>query len=277
MKKILVPCDFSTQSFEAFKTALKLAEKTKGEVILLHAIYIPTYYDPVMVGDPVMFNPQLTTQLEEDAKKRFNEWTKLKVTQAKVQLEIVWANVLFSVIKTIEDKNIDLVVMGTSGASGLSGFFIGSNTEKIVRHSPVPVVAIHDLIDFSSLKNILLPSTLTLNQSDFVKKLKELQQLFHAHLHILFINTPGDFKQDREVTEMMEEFIKHYQLSNYTFHVKNNATVENGIADFVAHEKIDLIAMATHARKGIAHLFNTNITEDVVNHLRTSVWSYRLK
>lgn len=165
--------------------------------------------------------------------------------------------------------------MGTSGTSGLKEIFIGSNTEKVVRFSPVPVLTVRLASSLQAVKHILVPSTLDLNQTDFIKKLKELQEFFDATLHVLLINTPIHFRSDAEGREALEAFVKHYKLSNVKLHFRNYTHEDSSILTFAISEKMDMIAMATHARKGLAH--TGSITENVVNHLQTPIWTYRLQ
>jgi nucleotide-binding universal stress UspA family protein len=107
--------------------------------------------------------------------------------------------------------------------------------------------------------------------------LKALQKFFDATLHILHINTPVHFKRDAEAHEAMVEFAKHYKLANYKLHFRSYENEGNGIIDFAYTEKMDLIAMATHARKGLAHVFNSSMTESVVNHIQVPIWTYCIK
>jgi nucleotide-binding universal stress UspA family protein len=276
MKKILVPCDFSAQSNEAFKVALDVASRTKAQITLLHILAIPPVYSGS--GEPLAIDPIAYASIEEEAKKRLD---KMKANAAsksiKANAEVVYGELRSSLKKLIESKKIDLVIMGTSGASGFSEVFIGSNTEKVVRFSTVPVLAVRKSFALKSIKNILLPSTLQLNQTKFMKSLKELQDFFGATLHILLVNTPIHFRTDAEANEALEEFVKHYKLKNYKIHFCNYTREEDGIIDFAYSERMDLIAMATHARKGLAHLFNVSVTENVVNHIQSPIWTYCLK
>lgn len=277
MKKILVPCDFSQQARDAFQVATEIAKKSKGEIIVLHVIYFPVVFDPYYGGAPINYSGELITQMETDAKAGFERMMQTVPVGIPVTLQIEMGNVLETIKRTIQEKGIELVVMGTSGSSGLTEILIGSVTEKVVRHSSVPVLCIPKAIAMGSVKNILLPTTLALNESDFIKKVKALQEFSGAMLHVLYVNTPAHFKRNAEVKEALEEFTKNYQLKNYKTYFKNYFTEEEGIIDFASREKMDLVAMATHARKGLAHLFNTNITEDVVNHISYPVWTYSLK
>lgn len=278
MKRILVPCDFSSRSREAYKTAMNWASKSGGEVIVLNAFFIPAVYDFSYTGDTLAFNPEYLTNLEKDAR---NEFEKMKreanFPSVQSRLEIVYGDVAFSIKNFAKSNNMDMIIMGTSGSSGLEEIFIGSNTEKVVRHSPVPVLAVREYVDISSIKKILFPTLMSLDLTDFMKKLKELQQFLNATLHILFVNSPGYFLRDSDAKEAFQEFARQYRLENYEFHFRNYRNEEEGIIDFATVQKMDLIAMATHGFKGLAHLFNGSITEDVVNHITSPVWTYALK
>jgi nucleotide-binding universal stress UspA family protein len=278
MKKILVPCDFSKQSNKAYKVALDIATKTKGEIVLLHVIAISNPYTTGFAGEPHAFAPQYFAQVEEDIKSELVKMQK-KASDKSVKTihEITYGDLTVSAKNFTQSHKIDLVVMGTSDASCFTGIFTGFNTEKVVRFSPVPVLAVRKTIDLKMIKNILLPSTLDLNQADFINKLKELQMFFDATLHILHVNTPVHFKRDAAANEALKEFAKHYKLMNYKLHFSNSQHGGGGIIDFACSQKMDLIAMATHARKNLAHLFNASVTESVVNHIQSPIWTYCIK
>ncbi len=279
MKKLLVPCDFSPSSKSAFKYALDLAEKSGGEVIVLHTIILPAMYDSVYLGDaPLAYNSTFMAELREDIKSKFDSLTSaFELSSVPVRLEITQGNIISAINQQVKKTRIDMVIMGTTGSSGLEEVFIGSNTEKVIRHSPVPVLAIRENKELKSIKNILLPSTLPLDQANFMEKVRELQQFHKATLHVLLINTPLNFRRNKDARAAYEKFEEVYKLTNCVFHFENYRSEEEGIMDFASGRGIDLIAMATHARKGIAHFMNGSITEDVVNHIHFPVWTYKLE
>ena len=278
MKTILVPCDFSEQSRAAYQTALEIASRTKGKVLLMHVLYIPPLYSSSIGGEAVAFDPLYFAAMEAEAGKELEKMkTEGQRYEVEVSAAVVSGEITSSIKRMIETSKADLVVMGTSGASGLSEIFIGSNTEKVVRHIPIPVLVVRKPVQTASVRNILLPSTLDLNQVDFIRKVQELQEFFGATLHILLINTPGNFRRDAEAHEALTEFTRHYGLINCRTHFRNYWNEEDGIADFAMTEKMDLIAMGTHALKGFSHLFLGSTTENVVNHIRIPVWTFSLK
>jgi nucleotide-binding universal stress UspA family protein len=103
------------------------------------------------------------------------------------------------------------------------------------------------------------------------------QNFFKARLHIVWINTPLNFTSDSATNERLEAFAKRFMLKDYTISVFNHTDEEDGILEFADSVKGDLIAMGTRGRKGIAHLINGSIAEDVVNHNKGLVWTYSLQ
>ena len=108
-------------------------------------------------------------------------------------------------------------------------------------------------------------------------KVKGLQAFFKAHLYLVWINTPVNFTSDTETIKRLESFAQRYMLKDYSLHVFNHRDEEAGIFEFTNKVKGDIIAMATHGRRGISHLLNGSLAEDVVNHTRGLVWTYSLK
>lgn len=277
MKKILVPCDFSPCAVEAFQFALKIAAKNRGEVHVLKAIELPFMMVSGFDVQPYAFDPKLIRDLEANARDKFD---KLKLRYGAEGVKIFFhvrneppapASRQFT-----KDNKIDLVVMGTKGTSGLKEYLIGSNTEKVVRMSTVPVFAIREAVDLYTIKKIVFPTTLRPDQTDLVNRVKELQRFFGATLEVLWINTPMKFKTDAESKEMLAEYAKKYKLENYHLHVRNDTYEEDAIVHFAKEIKGDLVAMATHGRRGLAHQLMGSVAEDVVNHIQCPIWTYSL-
>jgi nucleotide-binding universal stress UspA family protein len=176
-----------------------------------------------------------------------------------------------------KEKNADLIVMGTKGVSGLKEFMVGSNTEKIVRSAPVPVISIKKSVSAASIKNIVFPNTLGDNQDELMQRVKDLQTFFKATLHLVYINTPSNFKNDSETKPKMKAFVKRYLLKDVTTTVYNDVDQEEGLSSFTKDVKGDMVAMVTHGRKGLNRLMSGSIAEDVVNHIDCPIWTYRVK
>jgi nucleotide-binding universal stress UspA family protein len=277
MKKILVPCDFSEPAINAYRFALDIAQQSKGTIHLLNVIELPILHDTLLMPT-LNFEEELLKELKAKAEARFNKLTaKYKTEGAKVVFNVHFGAVSRMILDYITRENIDLVLMGSHGVSGVREFFIGSNAEKIVRRSPVPVLVTKHYYK-GPVKHIVFPNTLeTEHQEDLVMKVKALQDFFKAHLHLVWINTPLNFTSDTQTNARLEAFAKRFMLKDYTISVFNHTDEEKGILEFTRTVKGDLIAMGTHSRKGISHLLNGSLAEDVVNHNGGFVWTYSLK
>lgn len=276
MKKILVPCDFSEQAINAFRFALDVASEGKGEVHLVNVVELPVMHDTVLM--PVLsFEEALLKELREKAEKQFEKLIDKYAADAKVKATVEFGATAVMIEDYASEKEIDLIVMGTKGASGVREFLIGSNTEKVVRRVACPVIAIKKHVRLADVKNIVFPNTLEQEQEDLVRHVKELQNLLEATLHVVWINTPSAFIRDTITWQRMNEFAKRFMLKNFTLNIFNDVFEENGVINFAHHIKADMIAMGTHGRKGLAHVLSGSVAEDVVNHVDCPIWTYTIK
>jgi hypothetical protein len=110
-----------------------------------------------------------------------------------------------------------------------------------------------------------------------VNRIKELQTLFGAMIHLLLINTPANMMRTKDEMEMMEDYALHYKFKDYSLNTRNDFYEQDGIINFTHEIKADMIAMGTHGRRGLAHLFMGSVTEDVVNHIDCPIWTYSIR
>ncbi len=276
MKRILVPCDFSDPAVQAFKFAVDIAKESRGEVILLNVVELPVMHESVLMPT-LSFEEAFIKDMKAHAEKNFakmkDKWAK---EGPKVTSFVEFGGATPTIRDYVKENKIDLLVMGTHGASGLKEFFVGSNTEKIVRTSEVPVIAIKGQVKMSSIKNIVFPNTFGMDQEELTLRVKALQNFFKATLHVLYVNTPSSFRRDIEVKKEMKAFAKRFMLKDYTLTIFNDYSEEEGLRNFVTDTKADMVAMATHGRRGINHLMSGSIAEDVVNHLTCPIWTCKI-
>lgn len=276
MKNILVPCDFSTDCEQAFRFALEIAALSQGEVTVIHVVNLTPNYIETLETNPYYANSMsILAELKQQAIWDFNELNK-KVNESNLPVKFVVEQGLISklILKSIHQHNADLVVMATKGASGIEELLVGSNTEKIVRQSPVPVFAIHKTQKVEQIKNIIFPTTIELNKEILIEKLKSLQTFFNAKLHLLYVKTPETNQKDGELKARLENFALFFHLKNYTITIKRGTTEEEGIIRFAQQLPFSIIAMSTHGHTGLTHLMLGSIAEDVVNHCSEVIWTY---
>ena len=282
MKKILVPTDFSKPAEIATVVAGDIALKANATVVLLHVIEQRGEDSYNATGEALhdanWEDKLFTLKLIEKSKQQLADVAAQLVDKGvAVHTEIKLGNPFHGMRTIITEAVVDLVVMGTSGRSKLEEMIIGSNTEKIIRHASCPVLTVHQYPSDSSYKNIVYASALTEREKDFSKVLETTCSLFQSTVHLVRINTPGNFQPDHVTQKQLKDFISKTKLTNYTLNVFNDVSEEEGIIHFAESINADMIAMATHGRKGFAHVLAGSIAEDVANHASRPVLTYVVK
>ena len=276
MKKILVPCDFSEQAICAFRMAIDLSEQSKREVHLLHVVELPVMHDSMLMPT-LAFEATLLKELGDNAENQFSKLKAEYASDIPIVTKVVFGSTSMMILDYIKEAEIELVVMGTKGASGLRELVIGSNAEKIVRRAPCPVITVRKYSSPHAIKNIVFPNSLEQDQEDLVQHVKALQDFFKASLHIVWINTPGNFTSDNVTLVRLKDFAKRFMLKDYTLSVFNDTFEESGVISFAHAIKADMIAMGTHGRRGLNHVMSGSVAEDVVNHIDCPIWTYTIK
>ncbi|HEX8561831.1 MAG TPA: universal stress protein [Flavobacterium sp.] len=274
MKRILVPTDFSDHATYALKVAAQIARANNAEIILLHMLELPTQgSDALGSGSDI---PEIM-YFKNRAVRRLEELMDVEYLQGITVSEVIQFEKAFEGIIGISKRNnVDFIVMGSHGASGFREMFIGSNTEKVVRTSDIPVLVIKNEIPMFRADNFVFASDFTQEIKKPFRKLLEVATLFNSHLHLVMINTPNTFKSTHISEKLMADFMADANYPNYSLHIYNDVNVEKGILNFANSVQADLIGMCTHGRTGFAHFFNGSISEDLVNHAVRPVITFKI-
>lgn len=270
MKKILVPTDFSPVATHATRFALELAKAVGGSVHLFHVIELPVMHDTTLMPT-LSFEQEYLDEATKLANKKFEQIVRVARGESFITFSVEFGTTSTVIMDVIRKRKSELVVMGTSGASGLKEYFIGSNTEKIVRLSPIPVWTIPGQLNLRDIKNIVIPTSLYGDQDAVVVQAKNLQKVLKAKTHVLYINTPALFRADNTSVDLLEQFARRHKLTDHITHIWNDVSEESGVVNFASRMGSCLVIMATHGRRGLAHLMTGSIAEDVVNHIHFPV------
>ncbi len=274
MKRILIPTDFSKFSEYALKAGAQIARKNNCELFLIHMLELPSQMNDAITGGNTI--PEVLFYM----KKAHDTFQKIKESpylEGIAVTEVVQFERAFQGILSFSKKNdIDLIVMGSHGVSGAEELLIGSNTEKVVRLSEVPVLVIKKEIGEFKMKNFVFASDFTKEIKKPFKKMLEFAKIFDANLDLVMICTPNSFKTTEVAEKIMKDFVADYNIDNYTLHTYNDANIEKGILNFANRTNSDLIGLCTHGRTGLAHFFNGSISEDLVNHTIKPVITFKI-
>lgn len=274
MKRILVPTDFSEHAEYAIKVAAQIAQKNNCEIFLLNLLDLPTHMNDavssgVNIPEVMLYLRKTNERLEELKDESYFEG--LTVT-AEARIERAFEGI----VTYSKEHNVDLIVMGSHGSSGFQEMFIGSNTEKVVRASDIPVLVIKNEITEFKAENFVFASDFSGEIKKPFQKLVDFANLFDANLNLVMINTPNSFKTTITAEKIMSDFIKNFSINRYSLNIYNDANIEKGIINYSNSVDADLIGMCTHGRTGLAHFFNGSISEDIVNHAVRPVITFKI-
>lgn len=278
MKRILVPTDFSENALQALKVAAQLARKYNAKLYLLHMLGISQAIigkDEASEGAEAIYYMKLV-------KRRFEELKSQEYLKGLEVEEIVQNYKIFSEVNDVaHEHGIDLVVMGSHGTGMVNDFFVGSNTEKVVRSSDFPVLVIKkDRPDFK-MDKVVFACDFDMENIHAYRRAMHLFNNFGSEVHLLYVNLPNqNFLNSSEMEERVKNFIAEADngdlanLEKVTYH--SDYTIENGIYNFSNKVDADLIAIPTHGRQGISHFFMGSIGEDLANHAELPVITFKI-
>ena len=276
MKRILVPVDFSKEAECAAKVAADIARKTGSEIYLVHMLELPvTTVDPAEMNS-ISSEPQIIYFMKL-AHEKFEKFIGLPFFKGVKVIESVQFQHAFSgIIDESEKNNIDLIVMGSQGASGLQEMFIGSNTEKVVRRSKVPVLVVKKSTEKFKVDNMVFASDFNKESKSTFQRVADFANLFDAKIHLLYINTIHNFNTTKNIEKRIAEFMEDFDFDNYTTNIYNDISIEKGILSYARDIDADLIALNTHGRSGLSQLFNGSIGQELADHALRPVITFKI-
>ena len=245
MKRILLPTDFSSISLNAIKYALSLLKESKCEFYLLNVYRVPYMTNEELMENDAQQLAILETEMYESSRKNLEDLVSgFDENENHVYHTISDYNFFIDSVKqSVVEKEIDLVVMGTKGATGAKEIFLGSNTGDVLMQTDCNVIAIPENSTYKAPKEIVFPTDFKLRyERDDLAPLIELAETNEAALRILH------FSQDGQLTE--EQVSNKRVLDSYldslghSFHTLTNIDFEEALNCFVqSRGNVDMIAM----------------------------------
>lgn len=279
MKKILVPVDFSEYSENALQVAATIAKQQNAEIIVLHMLGLS---EAVLTKNEAQEVSEAMYYMKL-AEKRFATFLDKDYLKGIKISETVQNYKIFSEVNEVAHENdVDLIIMGSHGVSGLrEEVFIGSNTEKVVRTSDVPVLVIKNPGDNFKMKEVVFACDFKMENLRPYRNAMKLFETLGSNVHLLYVNLPGDqFRSSDQMEDRIKEFLFKADAGNLEMHDKvvyySDYSVESGVFNYSNKIDADVIAIPTQGRRGLAHFFSGSIGEDIANHANKPVITFKI-
>ncbi|MEO6813884.1 MAG: universal stress protein [Ginsengibacter sp.] len=268
MQRILVPTDFSKNALKAVTYASEIAQKSGATIFLLHVVE-PDINMIKLTGD------SYRDDIVKERLEQLHESQKL-VTHiypgTKVEIQLTWGATIASILDFAEDEKMDLIVMGTTGASGLKEFFMGSVAAGTISKTKIPVLTVPVSYEMEEPDAILLTTNQFEKNKDLLDKVVAISKLFSAAIHVvIFKDTDGDVNADYIYNE--EQLNDYLRFLKETFpgiifkgEVLEGKDFEITIDRYNDKNEVDIVAMITYPKTFFDRILRKSVTKKMAFH-----------
>jgi nucleotide-binding universal stress UspA family protein len=270
MKNILIPTDFSENSWNAIEYALRFFEGQSCNFYLLHVNTVTSGY---LVEDSgfALTKDIIDDTLIKPSKIQLNKIVK-RISQSSLKgkhrfFTLTDYNFFIESIRNhVEEKKIDLIVIGTKGATGLKKLIIGSNAASVITRVKCTTLVVPENATFVKPREIAFPTDFSAFYSaDLLRPFQEILDLVKASVRILHINKSNyqlnpDQKRNKEY---LEDYFNQYK---HSFHFLTNRNIESAIQCFVESRDIDLIVMVAKNLNYFQRILFHPLVEEITYH-----------
>lgn len=268
MKRILLPTDFSDNAFNAIRYAMHFFKNDNVTFYLLNTFTPVSYHAGYLIENPTLYGMEDVAMVNSKRDiERTEEKIKAEFNNPKHEFVRISAfNTLIGEIKdAIEKYNIDLIVMGTKGATGAKEVFIGTHTMYAIKKVKCPVLAIPSGFEFEEPKDILFPTDYKLSKTNtYLPLIKEICDVHVCRLNILnaYYGVPLDNEQ-KEVKTFLDEYFKG---NAHIFHIEEGVDVIEAVEDFQKKHKVNLLVMIHNKHSFFENLLFTPVINQIAYH-----------
>ncbi len=263
MKQILVATDFSNCASNAMEYAVELANILKAEIVAIHAIGTTeginnNVYSAIFIED-----------YYKTKRESLEKWANIFVSReeykdVKVSTICDVGSVIKVITKYIDANPVELLVMGTMGATGIKDLF-GHNASMMVNNTTTPTLIIPAETKFSSNPVITLSTDYEVSlSSEDITALNDLILAFNSEkLTILnVIDTKQAWKTNVAGENSIKELIKNTELE---FKYIQEDDITDGIVNYIKTSNTDILCLVKHQHNMIYRIFNHSTVKEVIN------------
>lgn len=263
LPKIIVPTDFSDTSLNALIFAHRLATNINAVTKVLH-VYFPKSRD---LADATIVNTDYSevrkSQLDELVSKINLDWGSDLLKASFMGKEFRTGFPAENIIKSVEENNADLVVMGTTGDSNQIKKWFGSVSTKVGMESPAPVLLVPEKSQFKGINNILYAYDQYDLDKNCIQNILPFALLHNANIHFVHVNNKARPNPGYYISEIIGE---QYDSSKIIVNQLETQKVSQALNDYALTHNIDLIVLAREHKNFFQKVFDKSVTRELAIH-----------
>lgn len=263
MKQILVPTDFSKTSEVAIDFAVHIAELLKAKITLLHSFEVAEGNFTDLMG----VNQEFTNDLINESKLKLEDLCTAFMKESAVEIDSVisFQPLSTAIIEVGEARKIDLIVMGTLGATGLKSKLWGSNTSNVIGKTKIPVMAIPSDYLWKKPQSVLLATREFERNGDILDYFYELTYLLSSSVKTVVFTGDDElaeiYLESQKLLEDYEKFLKaEYRDDTVSSVHLTGGSFAESLQAYIDENEIDLLTMITYQEGFWRSLFNPSAT-----------------
>lgn len=281
--KILCATDFSAGSEQAVRVATEIAIRAGAELVIAHSWFQPPPVYSLELPSP----PELVQEIVDDAARGLAAAEKacklagLERVSSRLMTGIPWCKI----VELVEKEGFDLCVIGTEGRTGLRRFLLGSVAEKVVRHAPSSVLAIHPDDAPKPISHVAVPTDFSPSAgyaSDIAAGLVSdggTITMFHV-IEVPFAYPgqhpvrPMEIDLCRRASADLERIAKELQArtpARVRTETKIGHPAHETLTLLERDPSIDLVVVGSHGHTGLKRVLLGSVAEKIVRHARRPV------
>ncbi|MBN1416188.1 MAG: universal stress protein [Bacteroidales bacterium] len=276
LKSILIPTDFSDLSESALRVGIAIARRQNSSITLLHVVDMFTYLEPAELFLPdFRSTPDLVLTMKdrlEELSSKIQKDTGIPITGI-----VLDGQPADRICRYAYEENVNLIVMGTHGTSGLREFFIGSEAFRVVKNTTCPVLTIPGNWKKTEFEKVLFPIRITTGAIDKYFYSRPIIEKNNSELILLGLTEkkrPGDLKK---LTILMDELKIRLHNDNVEFHTVLSACEDfpEKVIEVAKDYKTDLIVLTANLDYNFKAYFVGPYSQQIINHSRLPVLSVK--
>ncbi|GAB2616652.1 universal stress protein [Emticicia sediminis] len=267
MKTILCPTDFSENAIHSAQYAAMLAKRFDAKLVLLNVYSVIL---PVVSESPMIFDKDdIVVRRQNDAEQSLQVFTDRLIEQTTLPAQQIVQLVEYGLVTdVIADKanemKVDLIVMGTHGASYMIDRWFGTNAEKVVESSKCPVWVVPENTPLTIPKVIMYAADFKEDEVTATYEVLAIAQPLGATCKVIHVHDYFELNAAHTVKQAVSELKEEFENFDITIKDINREEIVKGLETYVRTHKPDVLAMAVYEKSFFSKLFNSSLTEHFV-------------
>lgn len=268
MRNILIPTDFSDNAYDALTYAVRLYGQDDCTFFLLHTYTPPISQPEYLLDSPAQIglgDTYRTASLENLEKTKETAIREFGNPRHTFDVRSAFNTLVDEILETVRDLQIDVIVMGTQGATGAQEILFGTNTMDVIKKVPCPVIAVPSDYRYGAPKNILFPTDYGIDYQEIqLGALWHLAKKHGSKINVLHVSPGYDLDPEKKANRsLLGELLADI---DHEHHEVPDAEIITAITEFRSGKKTDFLVMVRNRHSFFERLFMEPVIKKIGFH-----------